>query len=74
MLKPPFLAPPLCIDPGYAAPAPATTVVVAAAGPALSTQPVTVTCPHCRANVQTRVNYETGLLTWLAVGACLLVG
>ena len=57
---------------GYGAPAP--TVVVGQSAPILSTEPTVVTCPHCQQSVQTQVTYETGLLTWLGVGGCLLIG
>jgi len=65
---------------GYPPPAggvyapPATTVVVGVGTPQLGFEPTVVTCPHCQQSVQTLVNYDAGLLTYLAVGACLLFG
>jgi len=36
--------------------------------------PVSVTCPHCRAQVVTAVSYTTGLLVWLLCLGLLLIG
>lgn len=33
-----------------------------------------VVCPNCKADVQTQVRYETGLLAWLSAGACCITG
>lgn len=39
-----------------------------------SFQPVQTNCPFCQQLIQTRVRYETGGLTWLAVGGLALMG
>ncbi|KAM4631582.1 lipopolysaccharide-induced tumor necrosis factor-alpha factor homolog [Discoglossus pictus] len=61
-------------------PGPQPTVVVA---PVTSTVmivtpfhdvPVQCTCPVCRQNVVSRIQYTTGLLTWLIFGILLLLG
>jgi lipopolysaccharide-induced tumor necrosis factor-alpha factor len=36
--------------------------------------PVSVTCPHCRAQVVTAVTYTTGLLVWLLCLGLILIG
>merc|ERR1711931_540158 len=63
-------------QPGYppAYPQPVPVVQVVQAQPVLSFDPSMVTCPFCQQNVQTQVNYETGLLTYLAAGGLLLFG
>ncbi|XP_055336464.1 lipopolysaccharide-induced tumor necrosis factor-alpha factor homolog [Paramacrobiotus metropolitanus] len=55
--------------------APQTVYVQAPApGTMLSAEPVMMTCPHCSQQIQTRVVYESGALTWLLVGGSLLIG
>jgi len=68
--QPGYAAPPPAA--GYPAPPPATVVV--SGQPQLSFEPTVVTCPHCQQNVQTQVNYETGLITWLSCGGLVLLG
>jgi len=61
--------------PGQAvAVAPAANVTVVVQAPQLGFYPATVTCPHCQKTVQTRVQYESGGLTWLAIGGLCLFG
>lgn len=36
--------------------------------------PVSMTCPNCRANVLTTLNYKSGLLVWILAGGCILFG
>jgi lipopolysaccharide-induced tumor necrosis factor-alpha factor len=50
-------------------------VTTAPVGPIkLYDSPATVTCPHCRATVTTRLRYESGLMTWLLVGGICFFG
>ena len=36
--------------------------------------PTNVTCPNCKTQVVTQINYENGALTWLIVGALFCSG
>ena len=36
--------------------------------------PVQCTCPHCKQTVVTRIEKQSGLLTWLLIGILLLIG
>ncbi|XP_078659861.1 lipopolysaccharide-induced tumor necrosis factor-alpha factor homolog [Branchiostoma floridae x Branchiostoma belcheri] len=80
---------PPAYDPQYAPPPPPpgaqmsnTTVVVSQPGAIVvagqqqfsSHDPVTTTCTTCQAVVQTRVDHETGLITWAAAAGICLVG
>jgi len=47
--------------------APAPVVVVAAQPVHFGRYPVNMTCNNCHAQIQTAVNYQTGLLTWILV-------
>ncbi|XP_066304686.1 lipopolysaccharide-induced tumor necrosis factor-alpha factor homolog [Branchiostoma lanceolatum] len=49
-------------------------VVVGADQPTRSGHPVRMTCPTCQQDIQTTVEYEIGLLTWLMVGGVCLFG
>ncbi|XP_063788436.1 LITAF domain-containing protein-like [Pseudophryne corroboree] len=51
--------------------APATTVILNAS---FTDTPASCTCPVCRQTIVTRVEYNTGLLTWLIFGLLLLFG
>ncbi|KAL7667439.1 hypothetical protein ACOME3_000809 [Neoechinorhynchus agilis] len=69
----------LCIEPSPPYPA-------AAAGPVpsqsnippnnavLESIPVNITCPHCHQQVITKVEYKTGVITWVVCAAILVVG
>uniref|UniRef100_A0A914QYY1 LITAF domain-containing protein n=1 Tax=Panagrolaimus davidi TaxID=227884 RepID=A0A914QYY1_9BILA len=37
-------------------------------------RPAQLTCPHCHQQIQTRVDYTSGLLAWLICGGCVLFG
>ncbi|KAG8558416.1 hypothetical protein GDO81_016983 [Engystomops pustulosus] len=50
---------------------PVTTTVVVGT---FADTPAACTCPVCRQNVVSRVEYNTGLLTWLLFGLLLLIG
>ena len=49
-------------------------VTVVVQQPQLGFYPTTVRCPHCQQSVQTNVRYDSGGLTWLAIGGLLLMG
>ncbi|KAG8432903.1 hypothetical protein GDO86_017242 [Hymenochirus boettgeri] len=49
----------------------ATTVVL---GTPLQDTPGATTCPVCKQNIVTRIQYTTGLLVWLIFGVLLLFG
>ncbi|KAM3916558.1 LITAF domain-containing protein-like isoform 1-T2 [Leptodactylus fuscus] len=51
---------------------PVTTTVVM--GTSFTDTPASCTCPVCRQNVVSRIEYNTGLLTWLIFGILLLIG
>ncbi|CAJ0928879.1 unnamed protein product [Ranitomeya imitator] len=66
--------------PPYGAAGPQPTVIMA---PVTSTvimttsfadTPTSCTCPVCRQNVVTRIEYNTGLLVWLIFGILCLLG
>lgn len=46
----------------------AVTVAVVPRVAMLGDSPAGMQCPHCRAQIVTRVDHEVGLLTWLIVG------
>ncbi|CAI9547751.1 unnamed protein product [Staurois parvus] len=52
-------------------PVTSTTVVLTTS---FSDTPTSCMCPVCRQNVVSRVEYNTGLLTWLIFGILLLFG
>lgn len=52
--------------------APATTTVVLTTS--FADTPAACTCPACRQNVVTRIEYNIGLLVWLIFGILILVG
>ncbi|CAH1246384.1 LITAF [Branchiostoma lanceolatum] len=74
------------VAPAYQPPPPPpmgnTTVVVSQPGPIVvsgqqqmsSHEPVQLTCSTCQQLVQTRVDYEIGLMTWVAMGGLCLIG
>ena len=37
-------------------------------------RPAQLSCPHCHQQIQTRVEYTSGLLAWLIAGGCVLFG
>ncbi|CAF1432016.1 unnamed protein product [Didymodactylos carnosus] len=49
---------------------PATTVYVTQQVPFLGTQPAAITCPACRTQVVTNVDYVSGTAAWLI---CVLI-
>ncbi|XP_035671635.1 lipopolysaccharide-induced tumor necrosis factor-alpha factor homolog [Branchiostoma floridae] len=49
-------------------------IVVAGQRQFTSHEPVQVTCSTCQQLVQTRVDYEIGLMTWVAMGGLCLIG
>ncbi|XP_067931623.1 lipopolysaccharide-induced tumor necrosis factor-alpha factor homolog [Watersipora subatra] len=51
----------------------AGTVYVQQAVQTLGEHPTTMVCPHCQAQMVTRLDYEVGLLTWLIVGVLFIV-
>jgi len=50
------------------------TVIVTTQGLRLGPDPASITCPTCRQEVITVVQYENGLMTWILVGSCAAVG
>ncbi|XP_066305154.1 lipopolysaccharide-induced tumor necrosis factor-alpha factor homolog isoform X2 [Branchiostoma lanceolatum] len=67
--------------PGQPPAPPGTTVIVSQPGVIVTSPqsfrtgyPVTCVCPTCHQTVQTRVDSEVGLITWLAMGGLFLVG
>ncbi|KAM4024800.1 LITAF domain-containing protein-like isoform 1-T2 [Anomaloglossus baeobatrachus] len=52
--------------------APVTSTVIL--GTSFADTPVSCTCPVCRQNVVTRIEYNTGLLVWLIFGILCLLG
>jgi hypothetical protein len=36
--------------------------------------PVQTLCPNCKADIMSRIDYESGVATWLLVGALCFVG
>jgi lipopolysaccharide-induced tumor necrosis factor-alpha factor len=40
----------------------------------ISNSPMQLTCPNCRANVLTKINYKLGALPWLLCGGLCLFG
>ncbi|XP_078579590.1 uncharacterized protein LOC144863848 isoform X1 [Branchiostoma floridae x Branchiostoma japonicum] len=67
--------------PGQPPVPPGSTVIVSQPGVIVtgpqsfrSGHPVTCVCPTCHQTVQTRVDSEVGLITWLAMGGLFLVG
>ena len=36
--------------------------------------PVQVTCPNCKASIETRVDSHTGIIQWLTAGGICLIG
>lgn len=64
-------------QPGYSATTTTTTIIQQPATQILAINfneaPVAMTCPNCRANIVTAVNFVTGTLTWLAcLGLCVI--
>ncbi|XP_019635431.1 PREDICTED: lipopolysaccharide-induced tumor necrosis factor-alpha factor homolog [Branchiostoma belcheri] len=49
-------------------------VVMGVDQPTRSQHPFRMTCPTCQQNIQTTVEYEIGLFTWLMVGGVCLFG
>ncbi|PAA79340.1 hypothetical protein BOX15_Mlig016384g1 [Macrostomum lignano] len=45
-----------------------------AAAVSFNKEPVTTTCPHCRAHITTAVSYVNGLAPWLVSGGLILIG
>ncbi|XP_055343831.1 LITAF domain-containing protein-like [Paramacrobiotus metropolitanus] len=81
-VSPPYPFPGQAAQPHYGQGAPGqpyvplrpTTTVIYSSAPTpvlLSLDPVTVTCPHCGQQVMTVTQYENGLATYLAIGACI---
>lgn len=60
-------------EPAYISQQPGSTIIYTSVAKAPRT-PMQVNCPNCKANVQTKVRYESGLLTWLSAGACCITG
>ncbi|XP_040296555.1 lipopolysaccharide-induced tumor necrosis factor-alpha factor homolog [Bufo bufo] len=66
--------------PPYGAGGPQPTVVVAPVtttvfmGTSFTDTPASCTCPVCRQNIVTRIEYNTGLLVWLIFGILCLLG
>ncbi|XP_075687438.1 LITAF domain-containing protein-like [Rhinoderma darwinii] len=52
--------------------APMTTIVIM--GTSFADSPTSCTCPVCRQNVVTRIQYNTGLLAWLIFGILCFFG
>jgi lipopolysaccharide-induced tumor necrosis factor-alpha factor len=54
---------------------PNNPVIVQPINPAFfSDSPMSLTCPNCRANVLTRVDFKNGALPWLICGGLCLLG
>ena len=53
-----------------------TTVVVGGAmAPMMFGEvPVTMQCPHCQAQITTRISYHNGTLVWVAILVLCLLG
>ena len=62
---PPATYPPAAAYPPPQAQAPVMPVVVAAQPAQFGRYSIAMTCPNCRAQIQTAVDYEAGSLTWL---------
>lgn len=59
--------------PGYLQQGPGGTTVIVQSG-IQSYHPVQTQCMYCQQMIMTRVRYETGGLTWLAVGGLAIMG
>jgi hypothetical protein len=53
---------------------PTTTVVTTVMSPMFRESPVQTVCPHCRAQVVTALQYETGTLAWLICAVVCIIG
>jgi lipopolysaccharide-induced tumor necrosis factor-alpha factor len=58
----------------YASGQPAQNVVYVADTCHFGPRPAQLSCPHCHQQIQTRVEYASGLLAWLICGGCVLFG
>lgn len=38
------------------------------------TTPIKIQCPHCQQEIVTKTIFNSGLLTWIAFGICILFG
>jgi len=50
------------------------TVIIATPGPMYGSWPVNTTCPYCRAQVQTSIRKQSGVLVWLSCAGLALLG
>ncbi|KAL7669804.1 hypothetical protein ACOME3_004751 [Neoechinorhynchus agilis] len=69
----------LCIEPPPPYPATAPGLVpsqsnIPPSNPVLGPILVDITCPHCHQQVITKVEYKTGVITWIVCSVMLVVG
>lgn len=66
--------PPAPNNPVYIPPPTQITYITQQQTPNLRDRPVRCTCPSCRANIVTHLNFESGIATWLISGGLCLLG